>query len=89
MYTRDTLNHQYQPTVTRRVNVPGSVKVTEVNGVQQTWAVARPNSSPIPTYAPPAPVQRGGVLALTPGRPHVMMDPSDQQTWQREYRFTQ
>lgn len=35
-----------------------------------------------------ATVPAGGSTAFIPGRPKLMMDPSDRSTWQRPYRFT-
>lgn len=60
--------------------------------------LARPNSSPSPNGAPfylgdaycPCDniLIRGGSTTLSPSRPSLEMDPSDQLSWQREYRFT-
>lgn len=33
-------------------------------------------------------VPAGGSTAFIPGRPKLMMDPTDRTTWQRPYRFT-
>lgn len=81
-------NHAYVPAAYAPSVAPGTIKVVNVNGVQTTWAIARPVSAPTPKYNPPAPISRGSGLGFSPAKPNVEMDPSNQQTWQRPYRFT-
>lgn len=60
--------------------------------------IARPNSSPVvagaPFYLGPAYQYNqggligGGAVTLSPAKPNLEMDPSDQTTWQRAYSFT-
>lgn len=98
MFTRGLVSHQYSPTPLVQVQSPGFLRVSQANGVTQTWAISRPVSAPHDGLAPPLHVventrqngalQRGGMVALAPARPRVQMDPSDHDTWQREYRFT-
>lgn len=68
--------------------VAGAVRTEVVNGIPQSWAVSRPVAAPAPQYSPPVGLWRPGSIGLTMPRPNKMMDPSDQSTWQREYRFT-
>lgn len=97
MITRGDINHQYYPAPVGRINRTGYVRVNVINGVPQSWAIARPSTSPDPNGAPHYltgdrnygdVLQRGGQFALIPARPRVQMDPSDQSTWQRPYVFT-
>lgn len=81
-------------------NHAGLIRVQMMNGTPVTWAIARPRGCHTPEGAPnyvnATPVNRelnsnlvrfnSPQLKLT--RHHNMMDPSDQQTWQRQYRFS-
>jgi hypothetical protein len=81
-------------------NHAGLVRTKVMNGVPVTWAIARPRGCHTPEGAPyylnATSVNReqnsnlvrfnSPQLRLT--RVHNMMDPSDQQTWQRQYKFT-
>jgi hypothetical protein len=95
MITRGEITHQYFPAPVVPITRNGIVKVATVDHITQTWAIARPGSSPNPNGAPfyvnGYPVnslELGGVMPLTPIRPRIEMDPSNPKTWQREYRFT-
>jgi len=102
MLTRGPVTHQYYPAPMTTIELPGAVRVTTkgqsgatAQNVIQTWAVARPVSSPNPNGAPfyvqgdaANPLYRGGVVPLRPAKPRVEMDPSNPETWQRDYRFT-
>lgn len=83
MNTHAYVPASYAPTVQQ-----GTVKVVNIKGVPTTWAIARPVAAPTPKYSPPAPISRGSGVAFSPSQPNVEMDPSNQQTWQRQYRFT-
>lgn len=85
---RSMPNHQYVPATYAPQVQQGTIKVVSVNGVENTWAIARPVSAPTPKYNPPASISRGSGVGFSPGKPNVEMDPSNQQTWQRQYRFT-
>lgn len=104
MLTRGETHRTYQNRVPQRVMNPGFVKITKPGGtntnsnVVQTWAIARPGSSPgvegapfyLTTYRyPPNSLIRSGAsepLNLT--QPNLEMDPTNPNTWQRQYRFT-
>lgn len=86
--TRMMNSHQYVPAPYGSVVRSGFVRVVNVNNIPTTWAIARPSASPKPAYSPPAQVQYGSGVEFGPARPNVEMDPSNQQTWQRQYRFT-
>lgn len=86
--TRAMNDHQYTPADYTPVIRPGAIRTVPVNGVVTTWAVARPVVAPTPLYSAPASIQRGSGVGFSPGRPVVEMDPSNPQTWQRQYRFT-
>jgi hypothetical protein len=88
MMTRSMDSHQYVPAPYAPQVMQGTIKVVNVKNVPTTWAVSRPVSAPTPKYNAPAPVSRGSGVGFYPARPKVEMDPSDQQTWQRQYRFT-
>lgn len=45
-------------------------------------------TTPAGDRAPDGPLVRSGVPAVTLRAPKLMMDPSDETTWQRPYRFT-
>jgi hypothetical protein len=81
-------SHQYVPAPYTPDIRQGSVRVQNVNGIVTTWAVSRPVAFPTPKYNPPASIPRGSGVGFSPARPNVEMDPSNQQTWQRQYRFT-
>lgn len=81
-------NHQYVPAPYTPTVRQGVIKVVNVNNVETTWAIARPVAAPLPAYSPPASISRGSGVGFSPAQPNVEMDPSDQQTWQRQYRFT-
>jgi hypothetical protein len=72
-----------------------------MRGVPMVWPIMRPSTAPNPNGAPfyltgyafPGQIIRGGggggggsTLRMNP--PRREMDPSDPNTWQREYRFT-
>lgn len=80
--------HQFYPSVYGTTASQGTIRVTQVNGIDNTWAIARPVSAPTPQYSPPASISRGSGVAFSPATPNVEMDPTNQQTWQRQYRFT-
>lgn len=88
MMTRRMDDHQYTPAPYTPATAPGAIRVVPVNGVVTTWAIARPVAAPTPAYSPPASVQRGSGVGFSPAKPNVEMDPSNSQTWQRQYRFT-
>lgn len=99
MFTRGSVRRYHDVPAVPRVNVPGYMRQETVNGIQQTWAIARPNSSPGAMGGPvtvrgpgmlarPGALQRGGIMPLTPAKPKLEMDPSDPSTWQRQYSFT-
>lgn len=97
MLTRKHVFHTSAPVQPAQVVVPGIVRTERVNNITQTWAVSRPMSSPSPAggapfylgmATPPNILVHGGALNVIPARPRVEMDPSDSDTWQREYRFT-
>ena len=85
---RDMNTFRYLPPDWKPVAVPGAVKTVVVNNVPTSWAIARPVSAPSPQYSPPVGLWRPENMSLAPRKPKVMMDPSDQSTWQRQYRFT-
>lgn len=86
--TRAMDSHQYVAAdYTPRV-FPGAMRSNTINGIVQTWAVSRPSAAPTPKYSPPPPVSRGSGVGFSPAQPNVEMDPSNPQTWQRQYRFT-
>ncbi len=94
MYTRDSLERNFTVYAPPMVTVPGTVRLAMHKNIPQTWAIARPTSSPQADGAPhyvskflPNELIRGGFLAISPKRPVVEMDPSDPTTWQRRYRF--
>ena len=80
--------HQYLPAPYTPNSRSGFIRTTNVNNITTTWAVARPVSYPTTPYAPPAQLRRGSGVGFAPATPNVEMDPSDSQTWQRQYRFT-
>lgn len=100
MLTRGNVAPAYSSTQPTRVNTNGVVRVNEYNRIPQTWAIARPGSSPLAQGAPlylgmlPASyppgnfVYRGGTPTLGMIQPRLEMDPSDIKTWQRPYQFT-
>lgn len=98
MITRGDIWHAYFP-LPPKVDggSVGVVRTETVNNVLQTWAIARPTggyaSDGAPLYLagharPNGPLVRGGVMPLTPAKPNVEMDPSNPQTWQRQYYFS-
>jgi hypothetical protein len=80
-------------------NHAGLIHTKIVNGVPHVWPVARPRGCHMPEGSPhylnaPSVNQeqnsnfiRFGSPQLLLTRPNNMMDPSDHNTWQREYRF--
>ncbi len=101
MYTRGPiLNHAYNPETPPRYVKDGVVRYTTVRGIQQTWAIARPVYTPAPAgtpfyfsdvnrrIRPSGEIVTSGVTRLMLPRPKREMDPSDDNTWQRQYRFT-
>lgn len=97
MITRGYVSHAYSPVPVVPVNRDGAVRIARVNGITQTWAIARPSSGPHPVGAPfyvnewatPTNVIfYGNTPQFSPARPKIQMDPSDPSTWQREYRFS-
>lgn len=104
MMTRELLQHDYTSKTPASVSVPGTIQLRQAGvgnqkNITAAMPISRPNSSPSPdggapfysagsyTYRPNQ-LQRGGAMALTPQAPHLEMDPSDQGTWQRPYRFS-
>lgn len=102
-FTRGALVHQYYPAPVYTVRTPGAIRVSMrlnnsnpwTQGIPQVWPVTRPSTAPMPNGAPfyinGYPInslQR----ASSPGLrlPPVVreMDPSNPDTWQRDYRFT-
>lgn len=81
-------------------NIGGMIKTATVNGVEHTWAIARPGGvytpNGCPHYLNVADANRGLMNhvvrskqpALYLPAQQVAMDPSDTQTWRRPYRFT-
>ena len=104
MLTRQMVQHDYSYVVPSYVNTPGTIQVRQAGlgtqgNITAAMPISRPNSSPsphggAPFYAAgtyqyrPNQLQRGGAMTLTPSAPRVEMDPSNQATWQRPYRFT-
>jgi hypothetical protein len=96
MFTRGYSSHPYTVTSQGRINRTGTVRVVMANNIPQTWAISRPGSSPEPgpmfcineNAQPTGQLLRGGIMPLSPARPHVEMDPSDKSTWQRQYEFS-
>lgn len=95
MYTRESLNRNYTVYAPPAVIVPGTVRVVVRDNIPQTWAIARPGTSPQPDGAPhyvsrylPNQMIRGGFMGLRPPVPNIEMDPSDPTTWQRRYQFS-
>jgi len=89
MMTRSMDSHQYAAVPQGVVSAPGFVRVTTVNNIPNTWAIARPTGSPsLPAYNPPAQLPRLNEYPFTPPRYRVQMDPSDPSTWQRQYVFS-
>ncbi len=95
MYTRDSLPRNYTVYNPERVLVPGFARVAMHKNIPQTWAIVRPGSAPDANGAPfyisgyrPNQMLRSGALDITPAKPRLEMDPSDPQTWQRQYIFT-
>ena len=69
--------------------------ITRKTGFRHQALTYDPALPPPLCFTVPAGYQRSkgnlrvaGTQPLTPGRPRLMMDPSDPSTWQREYRFT-
>lgn len=85
---RDMDTRRYTAQQWSTLDRAGAVRTTIVNNVATSWAIARPVSAPTPQYSPPVGLWRPPGMALTPSAPKVMMDPSDESTWQRQYRFT-
>lgn len=101
MLTRGHFAHAYTSRKPAHHIGAGTVKVKEVNGIPQTWAISRPSASPASDYSAPLylspstvspprqnSVLRGGTFGLALPGMRVEMDPSDVTTWQRNYRFT-
>lgn len=100
MLTRGHFSPAYSSQKPAPVVSPGVVKVESHKGIPQTWAVARPSSSPSPhgaplylglspwQYAPRNELVRGTGFELGMSKPKLEADPSDSTTWQRQYRFT-
>lgn len=101
MLTRDHFPHAYTSRKPGKLTPVGTVKVKEVNGITQTWAISRPGNSPDCDYSGPLNLSpttvspprqnsmiRGGFGSLLLPEYRVEMDPSDVSTWQRSYRFT-
>jgi hypothetical protein len=100
MLTRGHFAPAYSSRQPTPVVAPGVVKVEKHKGIVQTWAVARPTSSPSPhgaplylglspyQYAPRNELVRGTGFVMGMGKPALEADPSDPTTWQRQYRFT-
>lgn len=88
MNARPMNQFQYRAADYTPMVYPGAIRSNTINGIVQTWAVSRPSAAPTPKYSPPAPINRGSGVGFFPAQPNVEMDPSNQQTWQRPYRFT-
>lgn len=88
MLTRSMDSHRYYPSPYSTTLYQGAIRQTTVNGIPTTWAVARPVASPRSPVIGPSSFQYGSGLSFSPAQPNVEMDPSNQQTWQRPYRFT-
>src|SRR5258706_4566558 len=80
--------HQFYPSAYSTGVSQGTIRSERVNGVDTTWAVARPVSAPMPTYSPPAPTSRGSGAGFSPSQPNVVLDPSNQQTLHCPYPLT-
>lgn len=98
MLTRGSVRRYFEAPAVPRTNIPGYVRTEESRGIQQTWAIARPNSSPsalgYPVFingpgiqAKPGALVRGGMVPVVPAKPRLEMDPTDPSTWQRRYAF--
>lgn len=100
MLTRGQVCHQYYPAPVAWIRTSGAVRVTMKGnnfskGVPQVWPIMRPSTHPYPNGAPfyvtghrINNVERAGLLALQLPQQKVEMDPTDQSTWQRSYRFS-
>lgn len=101
MLTREYFPHAYTSRKPRKLTSTGTVKVKDVRGITQTWAISRPGNSPECSYSGPLMLSpttvnpprehsmwRGGFGTLLLPTNRVEMDPSDVSTWQRSYRFT-
>lgn len=96
MITRQAFWHPYAAVKPGTIRQAGFIRVTQVNNVTNTWAIARPLTAPDPNGSPfylgygtrANDLAMSGFqkLKLRPSR--VEMDPSDSTTWQRSYRFT-
>jgi len=102
-FTRGAVTHQYFPAPVGTVRIPGAVRVSMrqansnvwMQGIPMVWPIARPVVAPAangaPFYVNGDPVnvvQRGGAPRLLLTLPNLAMDPTDSDTWQRQYRFT-
>lgn len=102
-FTRGALTHAYYPAPVTTTRMPGAVKVTMrptnqnswQQGIPQVWPIARPVTAPAANGAPfyvngdvVNKLIRGGMFSFSPLKPNREMDPSDPNTWQRDYRFT-
>lgn len=104
MITRFGFDHDFTPYNPDPVAVPGSIQLRQAGlgtqgNVTAAMPISRPNSSPYPGNGAPFYASRsytyrqnhlirGGVMTLTPTAPKQMMDPLDQNTWQRPYIFS-
>lgn len=104
MYTRGLVARNYDVRNPERVVTPGYIRQTtnvpdlagsRNNNVVQTWAITRPgaqwDANGSPTYHADyrqGGLIRGGTTPFQPARPNLAMDPSDPNTWQRQYQFT-
>jgi hypothetical protein len=99
MLTRGYLPTAYSSLQPSQVTAKGVVRSETVNGIPQTWAIARPVSAPsadgAPLYLGVSPLQnapanrliRAGAPTLGMNPPKLEMDPTDFRTWQRQYYF--
>lgn len=64
----------------------GLIKVQMVKDIPHAWAIARPGGVNLP-HAGGNTIVRTPTPTLNMSRPRIAMDPSDPNTWQRQYRF--
>ncbi len=99
MLTRGGVQRYHNIPAATQVALPGYVKEQTTNNILQTWAITRPVSSPggvsYPAFvtgpgmqAKPGALTRGGIMPLSPAIPKMAMDPSNPETWQRQYTFS-
>lgn len=102
-FTRGAVTHAYYPAPVYTIRTPGAVRVSMrknnsnpwMQGIPMVWPISRPSTYPMPNGAPfyvngygVNELVRAGAPRLLLTQPNKMMDPTDQSTWQRPYRFT-